>query len=404
MRPDDCGEDCNGKLSQLAVILAVHLLAARLHLVTCYAHIKLALTCLLSPSSPSLPVTVHETDSTTTNTPVSFKFDSPSLSPQLLNDTFKMRLLKRLFANDDNGFSLVEHFGDNIPSYAILSHTWGDDGDEVTFKDLTEDVGKSKPGYGKLTFCCKQAAQDGLDHFWVDTCCIDKSSSAELAEALNSMYRWYQNSAKCYVYLSDVSISSPIQDVSLQTCTQHFEKSRWFKRGWTLQELLAPSSIHFYSKEEHLLGDKISLLQALHSTTSIPMTALQGRPMSQFSVDERMHWTKERQTKRGEDMAYSLLGIFDICMPLIYGEGQEKALARLRRKIDRAREGRPPLAALPIPSLPWMVPFRRDNDFIERDSLDKVCRICAEPAARAALVGLGGVGWVLQPMYRRTHN
>jgi hypothetical protein len=314
-----------------------------------------------------------------------------------------MRLLKRLSDPDDDGFSLVEHFGDDIPPYAILSHTWGDDGDEVTFKDLTDDndKGKSKPGYRKLRFCGRQAKQDGLNFFWVDTCCIDKSSSAELSEALNSMYCWYQNSVKCYVYLSDVSVSTPIQDISQQTWTQHFQNSRWFKRGWTLQELLAPSFVYFYSKEEHWLGDKLSLLQALHSTTGIPLLALQGSPLSQLGVDERMHWMKERETKRGEDMAYSLLGIFDIYMPLIYGEGQEKALARLRRKIDRALEGRPPPTTLPIPSLPWIIPFRRDNDFIERDSLDRVCRICGEPAARAALVGLGGVGWVLRTIYRQ---
>jgi hypothetical protein len=314
-----------------------------------------------------------------------------------------MRLLKRLSDDGDDDFSLVEHFDDDIPPYAILSHTWGDDGDEVTFKDLTDDddKGRSKPGYLKLGFCCRQTKQDGLEFFWVDTCCIDKSSSAELTESLNSMYRWYQNSAKCYVYFSDISISTPAQDVSQKTWTQLFQNSRWFKRGWTLQELLAPSFVHFYSKEEHWFGDRVSLLQALHSTTGIPIPALQGRPLSHFSVDERMRWTKERQTKRGEDMAYSLLGIFDINMPLIYGEGQEKALARLRRKIDRARDGRPPSATLSTPSLPWTIPFRRDNDFIERDSLDKVCRICDEPAARAALVGLGGVGWVLQTIYRQ---
>jgi hypothetical protein len=314
-----------------------------------------------------------------------------------------MRLLKRLPDDDHNEFSLVD-FGDDIPPYAILSHTWGSDGNEVTFKNLTEDKGmaKSKPGYRKLSFCCKQAARDKIDFFWVDTCCIDKSSSAELTESLNSMFRWYQNSTKCYVYLSDLSISStPIQDVSQQTWTQLFQKSRWFKRGWTLQELLAPSSVNFYSKDEQWIGDKHSLLQALHSTTGIPLSALQGSPLSEFDVGERMKWTKERHTKRGEDMAYSLLGIFDIHMPLIYGEGQEKALARLRRKIDRANQSQPPLATPQIPLLAWIVPFRRDKDFIDRDSLDEACRICAEPAARAALVGLGGVGWVSQPVYRQ---
>src|SRR5271170_5820439 len=114
-----------------------------------------------------------------------------------------MRLLE--LKNHDE-FSLTEFFDDNIPRYAILSHTWRLDGEEATFKDLTEGAGKSKAGYSKIQFCGEQAASDGLQYFWVDTCCIDKSSSAELSEAINSMFRWYRNAAQCYVHLSDVSI------------------------------------------------------------------------------------------------------------------------------------------------------------------------------------------------------
>ena len=116
-----------------------------------------------------------------------------------------MRLLQ---LQQDGDFSLVEHVGNNIPPYAILSHTWGSDNDEVTFRDLVEGTGKGKTGYRKLTFCGKQAAQDGLELFWVDTCCIDKSSSSELTEAINSMFRWYQDASRCYVYLSDVSVNA----------------------------------------------------------------------------------------------------------------------------------------------------------------------------------------------------
>ena len=114
-----------------------------------------------------------------------------------------MRLLER---NSAGQLSLTKDLiGDDIPKYAILSHTWGVDTEEVTFKDMIDGIGEDKSGYKKIRFCAQQAADDGLQYFWVDSCCIDKSSSAELQEAINSMFRWYQNATKCYVYLSDVS-------------------------------------------------------------------------------------------------------------------------------------------------------------------------------------------------------
>ena len=120
-----------------------------------------------------------------------------------------MHLLK---IKDDGEFSLIEFTGDKIPQYAILSHTWGADSEEVTFKDLMKGTGKSKAGYQKIRFCGEQAAADDLQYFWVDTCCIDKSSSTELSEAINSMFRWYHNATKCYVHLSDVSICGSIEN------------------------------------------------------------------------------------------------------------------------------------------------------------------------------------------------
>lgn len=147
-----------------------------------------------------------------------------------------MRLLS---VNSDGTLCLAEFIDDRIPAYAILSHTWGSDGDEVTFKDVTKQTGTHKLGYEKLRFCQRQAAKDGLDYFWVDTCCIDKSSSAELAEAINSMFLWYQNAAKCYVYLPDVS--TPASDE--QVWRAEFRSSRWFTRGWTLQELISPKVV-----------------------------------------------------------------------------------------------------------------------------------------------------------------
>jgi hypothetical protein len=166
-----------------------------------------------------------------------------------------MRLLER---NNDGEFSLTKDFGDHVPRYAILSHTWGADTEEVTFRDLTDGTGKSKAGYGKIRFCGEQARRDGLEYFWVDTCCIDKSNNTELAEAINSMFRWYRDAAKCYVYLSDVSITKPNTSTLLSEFTWEsaFRASRWFTRGWILQELLAPDSVEFFSRAGKRLGIK----------------------------------------------------------------------------------------------------------------------------------------------------
>jgi hypothetical protein len=249
-----------------------------------------------------------------------------------------MRLLEH---NKDGEFSLTEDFGSKT-RFAILSHTWG--AEEVTFRDLIDGTGKSKAGYDKIRFCAQQAADDNLQYFWVDTCCIDKSSSAELQEAINSMFRWYQNAAKCYVYLSDVSTRKRKASDRFSDCTWEsaFRSSRWFTRGWTLQELLAPGSdsVEFFSQEGHRLGDKRTLERQIYEITGIPITALQGTPLSQFNVDDRLLWAENRQTTRGEDKAYSLFGIFDIQMPLLYGEGRDKALRRLREEIDKPLKGK----------------------------------------------------------------
>lgn len=140
-----------------------------------------------------------------------------------------MRLLR---LEDDGGFSLAEFFDDGIPPYAVLSHTWGPDHEEVTFKDIVKGTGKSKAGYSKIRFCGKQAAKDDLQYFWVDTCYINKSSSAELAEAINSIFRWYQDAARCYVYLSDVLVNGSVGDNKYsKRWKPAFKRSRWFTRG-----------------------------------------------------------------------------------------------------------------------------------------------------------------------------
>jgi hypothetical protein len=228
--------------------------------------------------------------------------------------------------------SLVERVGNSIPRYAILSHTWGEDNEEFNFNDVTNDTGKQKPGFRKIQFCGEQAAKDELEYFWVDTCCIDKSSSTELQEAINSMFQWYSRAAKCYVYLADVSCNDLVNG------EQSFRKSRWFTRGWTLQELLAPKYVDFYSLEREHIGDKNTMVENIHDITGISIRALQGHPLHQFGVEERKSWAANRHTKREEDLAYSLLGIFNIYMPLLYGEGRKNAFARLERKIRKSED------------------------------------------------------------------
>lgn len=247
-----------------------------------------------------------------------------------------MRLLKR----DDSGkFSLTENlFPGNIPPYATLSHTWGPETDEVSFRDLADGTGKNKAGYNKIMFCAEQARRDGLQHFWVDTCCIDQSNNNEVSEAINSMFRWYSYAARCYVYMSDVSITDSEQSSHQPEFAWEpaFRTSRWFTRGWTLQELLAPTSVEFFALDGRRLGDKVSLGQQIHEVTGIAVAALQGAPLSQFGVEERLKWAGKRRTKREEDWAYCLLGIFGVFMPLIYGERRDNAVRRLREEIDRA--------------------------------------------------------------------
>jgi Heterokaryon incompatibility protein (HET) len=225
---------------------------------------------------------------------------------------------------------------DAITQYAILSHTWGDDSQEVTFEDMVNGSGRHKAGYEKIRFCGEQAARDGLQYFWVDSCCIKKSSDSELSESINSIFRWYQRAATCYVYVSDVSTRKRKErDEELEnTWESAFRNSRWFMRGWTLQELLAPASVKFFSREGSLFGDKQSLKQQIHEVTAIPITGLLGRPLSEFGVEERMSWAEMRLTKREEDFAYCLLGLFDIHIPIIYGEGRANAVRRLRREIE----------------------------------------------------------------------
>ncbi|EXJ87253.1 hypothetical protein A1O3_04212 [Capronia epimyces CBS 606.96] len=246
-----------------------------------------------------------------------------------------MRLLQ---LNSDGSIKRTGYLysGIQIPKYAILSHTWLDDEDEVSFEDFDNGHAEQKTGYEKIRFCGAQAAKDSLEYFWVDTCCIPRSNNTELQEAITSMFKWYRNATKCYVYLTDVDVSEgEANDASSSRLWESaLRRSRWFTRGWTLQELLAPASVEFFSVQGTRLGDKKSLEQYILEITGIPPQALRGEPLAKFSVAERLSWAETRQTKRKEDRAYSLLGVFAIFMPLMYGEG-DHAFTRLQQEIER---------------------------------------------------------------------
>lgn len=223
----------------------------------------------------------------------------------------------------------LEEFGDDkIPLYAILSHTWGDH--EITFHDVERRNADTKAGYEKIRQTCSIVAAHGFKYVWIDTCCIDKTSSAELSEAINSMYRWYQESGVCYAYLADV----PSSAVDRQTGTigPELSGSKWFTRGWTLQELIAPSMVIFLDQEWQEIGTKSSLQSTISKITGIPNNILQGAGLESASVAQRMSWASKRKTTRVEDLAYCLLGIFGVSMPMLYGEGT-RAFIRLQEEI-----------------------------------------------------------------------
>ncbi|KAI4085923.1 MAG: hypothetical protein LQ348_000961 [Seirophora lacunosa] len=239
-----------------------------------------------------------------------------------------------------------EFFDNAIPEYVILSHRWGSD--EASFKDFEKGIQHTRSGFGKIRGFCNLALKSQYDWAWVDTCCIDKSSSAELTEAINSMYRWYENARVCFVYLADVSwrtTAPALQQASMMS----FRASNWFTRGWTLQELLAPQDVRFNDRTWGSIGTKVSLIHEISELTNIdvqylsPHQNIEVEPCSKSpdcrahsgrepSIATRMSWVSRRQTSRTEDMAYCLLGIFDVNMPLLYGEGR-KAFRRLQYEI-----------------------------------------------------------------------
>ncbi|KAF6813875.1 het domain protein [Colletotrichum musicola] len=249
---------------------------------------------------------------------------------------------------------LSEFHGDPHEGYAILSHTWGKD--EVTFAEFRDHGAAAEfrnqtttpaetarrrrvlatSGYAKISGAASLSRSHGLQYLWVDTCCINKTSSAELSESINSMYRWYRNARLCFAYLSDVKHT----DLNtLMAENSNFRRSRWFTRGWTLQELVAPRIVMFYAKDWSYLLAKEPFFKSeasctlLAEITGVSRHVLRGTTSpSDISVANRMRWVAYRYTTRLEDMAYCLLGLFNVNMPLLYGEG-ERAFTRLQEEI-----------------------------------------------------------------------
>ncbi|TDZ10334.1 putative transporter [Colletotrichum sidae] len=213
--------------------------------------------------------------------------------------------------------------------YAILSHTWGPE--EVSFQDLLSGRGRSLLGYAKIEGACKLALADGFDFIWIDTCCIDKTSSSELTEAINSMWNWYRDSRVCYAYLEDVPTNERLY---YPLYPQGLTKSRWFTRGWTLQELIAPHQVIFLAQDWSDIGTRESLRDILGSITGIDRTFFLDGILGKYSIAQKMSWAARRVTTRIEDQAYCLLGLFGVNMPLLYGEG-EMAFLRLQEEIMR---------------------------------------------------------------------
>ncbi|QIX00101.1 hypothetical protein AMS68_005618 [Peltaster fructicola] len=285
---------------------------------------------------------------------------------------------------------VVESFvGDKVPKYAILSHTWSDG--EVSFSDLkNREVMVHLAGFIKISFACRQASRDGHHWLWVDTCCIDKTSSSELSEAINSMYQWYEGAEICYVHLEDLPGNCPrLREKVSEVChsftgvelvttqdraslpskelltrrrsllgdlngigrleerlaseEQHepqywigaLARCRWFTRGWTLQELIAPGEVAFFGSAWNPIAYKRHILHTISGITGIDTLVLTHQiSLDELSVAKKMSWAASRATTRKEDESYCLLGVLGINMTLLYGEG-DKAFTRLQEEVLR---------------------------------------------------------------------
>lgn len=230
--------------------------------------------------------------------------------------------------------------------YAILSHRWEED--ELKFEDMQPEISahaRQKKGFKKVQDFCRVARARGHQYGWADTCCINKLSSAELSESINSMFHYYQLASECIVFMCDVSEDFCCIE---EECSHkdgrwkdEFKASAWFERGWTLQELLAPRDLVFYNKHWIMLKSLEGVVGLTASVTRIDESVLLARAsrvIFEMPVAVRMSWAASRKTTRPEDRAYSLLGIFNVNMPMLYGEGGEKAFLRLQEEIMKSED------------------------------------------------------------------
>lgn len=219
------------------------------------------------------------------------------------------------------------------PDFAILSHRW--EHEEVSLQQFRNAPSHQDwRGYKKVKTFCAQALQDGYEWGWADTCCIDKASTDqnELSEAINSMFKWYRDAGRCYVYLSDV-VDRGSRSIRESELERMLRDSKWFTRGWTLQELIAPRKCSFFDAHWVYIGSKRELASVLARITRIDVALLEDRlDIGDFSIAQKMSWAAFRHTTKPEDRAYSLCGLFDIKLPTIYGEGHE-AFSRLQRML-----------------------------------------------------------------------
>ncbi|XDG06029.1 hypothetical protein ABKA04_005644 [Annulohypoxylon sp. FPYF3050] len=253
-----------------------------------------------------------------------------------------------------------------FPQYAILSHTWISPRDEITYQDFKRrkddiDYGLYKQkGWKKFKKYCDRAAKDGWEWAWMDTCCIDKTNPADTQEAINAMFRWYQNAGVCYAYLEDVDANEasdtdmgfPLNwdfddiasidnvadrdSVIHKALRPHLIKAKWFTRGWTLQELLAPPYLVFVDRAWRRIGTRESWADEIKEASRIEARYLTDFSPTDFvscSLAKRLSWASRRETTIEEDETYSLLGLFGISLPLIYGEGRWRAFNRLQREL-----------------------------------------------------------------------
>jgi len=260
------------------------------------------------------------------------------LRPSHLRDCFAQHHFKCLimWLLDVEKLQLLSVPDPSKRKYAILSHTWDDV--ETSFQDIQDtDRARSKPSFQKITKTCDIARSKKLRYAWIDTYCIDKTSSAELSEAINSMFEWYKQSQVCYVYLSDFEpLPTPLKEKARRVLVANqLRKCRWFTRGWTLQELVAPRKLEFFDRDWNFICGRESLQQTLLEITGIDGDVLHDNSkLASIPIGRRMSWAVGRKTTRVEDIAYSLLGIFNINMPLLYGEGA-RAFFRLQQEIAR---------------------------------------------------------------------